>query len=317
MTIMKNFIPLYEERTFGDKLSATFDFIKFNFRFWLMSCVYLLLPLSLVQALALNGYMGGIMGGALADGLSSDSSYMSMGISYIGYIFFFSVGSLLLSSLMYAMMRYYRENDGNFEGVTLKDLSGQLKKNFWRGFRAGLLLTGLFILACSLVILAGVPIALLQIPALAAVLFVLFLAAAIAVGVPLSLTMPVCMLEDGNTAFGAIRRGFRLGWNTWGGTFVVILLIGLIVNVIQSAVALPWYIALMAKAVLTEDNSAAEIVQSGWYNFLYYILAVVQTFGSYLAMSVMVTALGYQYGSAAEKVDSMSVDDDIENFESI
>lgn len=315
MTIMKNIIPLYEERTFGEKLSATFDFIKQNFRFWLLSCVYLLLPLSLVQAIALNGYMGGIMGGDLffMDGTITDSApYMAVA-SYFGYIFFFSVGSLLLSSLIYAIMRYYRENDGNFEGVTLRDLSAQIKTNFWRGFLVGLLFTGFSLL----VILVGVLTIMLEIPAFSAIVFVLLLAAAIAVCVPLSLTMPVCMLEDGNTTFGAVKRAFRLGWNTWGGTFLLIFLIGIIVNIIQSVVALPWYIALMVKAVLTVDGSSAEIVQSGWYNFLYYLLAVVQTFGSYLAMSIMMTALGYQYGSAAEKMDSMSVDDDIENFESI
>ena len=37
-------IELYQVRSFGEKFSATFDFLRENFRLWLRACTYLILP---------------------------------------------------------------------------------------------------------------------------------------------------------------------------------------------------------------------------------------------------------------------------------
>lgn len=304
-------IPLYKTRTFGEKISATFDFLMRHWRLCLQCCLYLLLPLSLLQALSLNGLFSGMMNtAALDDGMAVDGGFgVAAGFfaSYFGYIVFMSIGSLLLSSLMYAMMRYYRGHDGNLDGVMLRDLAPQIKTNFWRGFRVGLLIALFFIMW---VVLAGVT-------SITIVLPIVLIAGLVTVMVPISLSMPVCMFEDGNTAMDTLRRAFRLGWHTWGGTFLLILVMGLIGNILQAILSLPWYIAMMVKMLFTIDSSRIDIVEAPWFSFLYYILAVVQSFGSYLAMLFTVTALAYQYGSAAEEMDSLSVDEDIENFETI
>ena len=49
---------MYVQRTFGDKLNATFDFIKDNWKVLLKYVTYLLLPVSLIQALSMNGLWG-------------------------------------------------------------------------------------------------------------------------------------------------------------------------------------------------------------------------------------------------------------------
>lgn len=74
---------------------------------------------------------------------------------------------------------------------------------------------------------------------------------------------------------------------------------------------------MMVKMVLTIDDNGSDVVTAPWFSFLYYILAVVQSFGTYMALSFSVTALAYQYGSVAEDMDAVSVDEDIENFETI
>ena len=58
-------IPLYKERTFGEKFSVTFAFLRQNWKLWLQLSCYLLLPLCLVQALALNAMAGGIIEGGM------------------------------------------------------------------------------------------------------------------------------------------------------------------------------------------------------------------------------------------------------------
>lgn len=59
MELQKPKIALYVKRPFGEKLNAAFDFIKENWKPLLKLTTYLILPLCLIQALSLNGLMGG------------------------------------------------------------------------------------------------------------------------------------------------------------------------------------------------------------------------------------------------------------------
>ena len=54
-------IKLYRTRTFGEKMSDTFDFVRENWRPMLKYITYLLLPLSLIQAFAMGNFMTGYM----------------------------------------------------------------------------------------------------------------------------------------------------------------------------------------------------------------------------------------------------------------
>ena len=48
-----------------------------------------------------------------------------------------------------------------------------------------------------------------------------------------------------------------------------------------------------------------------------YLLAVVQAFGAYLAMIFTFVGLAYQYGHASEKMDSVTIESDIDNFDKL
>ena len=65
MEAQKPKIALYVQRSFGEKLTATFDFIKENWKPLMKFTTYLMLPLCLLQGLSLNGLMSGTM--ALGD----------------------------------------------------------------------------------------------------------------------------------------------------------------------------------------------------------------------------------------------------------
>ena len=51
-------IRLYVVRDFGQRLSVVMDYLRQNWKPLLLYLTYFLLPLSLVQALSLNGFMG-------------------------------------------------------------------------------------------------------------------------------------------------------------------------------------------------------------------------------------------------------------------
>lgn len=61
MESQKPKVAMYVKRSFGEKLNASFDFIKENWKLLLKFITYLLLPVSLIQALSLNGLMGGAL----------------------------------------------------------------------------------------------------------------------------------------------------------------------------------------------------------------------------------------------------------------
>ena len=52
-------IKLYRTRTFSEKMSDTFDFVRENWRTMLKFLTYMMLPLALVQTFAMNNFMTG------------------------------------------------------------------------------------------------------------------------------------------------------------------------------------------------------------------------------------------------------------------
>ena len=54
MEAQKPKIALYVQRSFGEKLTATFDFIKENWKPLMKFTTYLMLPLCLLQGLSLK-----------------------------------------------------------------------------------------------------------------------------------------------------------------------------------------------------------------------------------------------------------------------
>ena len=305
-------IPLYKERTFGEKFSVTFAFLRQNWKLWLQLSCYLLLPLCLVQALALNAMAGGIIeGGMLSESvgdimpseLQDGAGYL---VSYLALILFNYVGVSILVAMLYSMMRYDRDHAGGLSGVAFADL----KQMFFKGLRRALLL--LFALSL-LTILYFVIILLLVSLSLWFLLLGVVLLFALAIAMTHSL--PVYLFEDDMTMFGAIGRGFILGWLTWGGTFLLLLVVGILAGFVQGFTTMPWYIAMIVKMVFAINDDGSAFTSSLTYSSIMYVLAVVQAFGAYLTTSFSVVALAYQYGSAAEQRDHFSVDEDIQRFE--
>lgn len=301
-------IRLYQERTFGEKFSATFDFIKENWRLWLKGSCYLLLPLSLVQSFTLNSFMGTWF--STIEGGPSDNEVVNFLVSYGGYILFTIIGIVLMTSFLYAMMQEYQQNARRLENVTLTDLKPLMIKNVKRSLLVSLVLGIVTVVVFGILSFAAVSYESVW-------LFLLVVVGLMVSFVPMSLVLPTYIFETDNGLFYSISRGFGLGWSTWGGTALLMLVMSFIVNFIQSIFATPWLVATIVKAVLVSESGDSSLVQSGIYSFMMYLLGVVQLFGTYVASTLTVVSLAYQYGHAAEREDGMSVNDDIANFESM
>lgn len=82
---------------------------------------------------------------------------------------------------------------------------------------------------------------------------------------------------------------------------------------------MPWYIATVVKYffAMSDVGGSGEVTVSAGYSFFLYLMAIIQTFGAYLAMIFTFVGMAYQYGHASEVVDSITVETDIDNFDKL
>ena len=309
----KPLIKLYRIRTFGEKISDTFDFVRENFRSLLKYLTYLMLPLSLVQAFAQTNFMGGYMDFIEKMGKNvQQSSDVSQMLSWVGSMTLMVVvdyvAMMLLVAIVYAMMQHYEQRPQRLEGITGEELRPDVTRMLGRQF---------IVLITSIVVMAlfgvfAVLMALIHIGMLAIVFLVL-----LAVTPLFALVTPIYLFERETGIVSAYTKSIRLGWKTWGGIVGVGLVLFVIVTIVGSIIETPWTIMLMVKNVLTAQGSETGFVSSFGYTAIQYLLGVISTYVGNLLMSLLYIGMAYQYGHACEKVDGVTVDRDIENFETL
>lgn len=299
------------KRPFGGKLNASFDFIKENWQLLLKFTTYLLLPLCLIQALSLNKVMGGafaMSAFASSTAVGANAATLTRFASYYGiYMVIYMVGTILLTSLVYGLMRTYNEREERLQGITLGILKPLLFHNIKRML---IMMLACIVLVLLIFTLMGV------FAALTPFTLILTFPLTIAFSIPLALLGPIYLFED-ITLMGAFKKTFRLGFATWGGVLAISLIMGLVANVLQGITMMPWYIATVVKTVFATSDVGSETTVSAGYSFMLYLLGIVQAFGAYLSMIFSLVGLAYQYGHASEVVDSVTIESDIDNFDKL
>ena len=317
MQIERPKIELYKVRSFGEKFSAIFEFIRENFKFLLRACTYLLLPLCLVQGFAMEMMMKVLapyynntfdMGGG-AD--VAQSMMLRLGASYLGYGICLLIGSTLLAGICYSMVKYYHKSPNRLRNTTLSDLKPLIVQVIKRSLLMTVVLVALFIGVLVLIIFFT---AIISAPILA----IIPILALIVCCLPVSMALPVYVFEDKETLFSSILRGLKLGFHSFGSLFGLMFVIGFLTNILSSFTSIPWYILTVVKSVLlATDTTQSSFATSPVYSFLVYLSSVFMNFGMYLTMTISTFALAFHYGSIAEEEDGFSVEDDIQHFEEL
>lgn len=315
METQKPKIAMYVQRTFGDKLNATFDFIKENWKVLLKYVTYLLLPVSLIQALSMNGLMGMMLGTAdpaVVEAMFTDSGQVVTFVSYYGLLLLISlIGTNLLGALVYTLMRLYNEREQRLSGIEFGELKPLLYRNFKRLF-------SLTLFAIFMMVLIGLVIGVLA--SLVSSFSVLFVFLLLLVGslllAPLLLWGSIYLFED-ISLMKAFSKAFRLGFATWGGVVLMAIVMGFLASILQGVTTMPWYISILVKTFFIASDAGSGIGTSVGYNFMLYLFGVLQAFGAYLAMIFYLVGLAYQYGHAAEKMDSVRIEEDINHFDQL
>ena len=311
MDLQKPKIAMYVQRSFGDKLTAAFNFFNENWKVLLKYSIYFILPICVVQALCMNTFMGGYTN-LLASASGGGSGVLDyLGISFwvsYGFMMLFSaLGALVMCSLVYALVKIYNDREERLEGLTFAELKPVLLHCMGRLFLMGLFLTGIFVLVFTImgILIAVSPFTLLlTIPVL------------IAAMIPLCIFPPIYLFEKIDI-WGAFTKSLRVGFATWGGIFGISFVMSFISNVIYGVASIPWYVVFMIGMAFSVSDVQSAVTSSMGYSVMTYLFGIIMLFGVYISTIFPILGLTYQYGHSCEKMEHISVVDDIDKFEQL
>ena len=300
-------IKLYRTRTFSEKMSDTFDFVRENWRTMLKFLTYMMLPLSLVQTFAMNNFMTGYMSFSTAIDSANFETMLpwlsSMGVTMV----FYFIAMILVNALTYTMMQLYEQRQERLQGITFADLQPAFMNKCGR--QLVLLLTGFVLMILFALIIFLLTVINPVLPVLGAVVVFLLL--------PLFMLVHPVYLFEKTGVISAYAKSIRLGWKTWAGVVAVITVLYIMVTIVESVVSMPWYIMLTLKSAFATQGSEPAFMSSFVYTAIQYLLGAVSNFFGNCMLTLLIIGLAYQYGHACDKVDGVTVDRDIENFETL
>ena len=142
-------INIYQQRDFGAKITAVFEFIRENWKPLLKYIVAFTLPVSIVQSFCMNMYMQSSVFDALETVDTSTGTLMATGFYYGLTLICSMVGALVAYSLFYAMLAAYDRREERLRGITWKELSPDFFHFLRRGFVLMLFLFFAIIVYCA------------------------------------------------------------------------------------------------------------------------------------------------------------------------
>ena len=298
-------IHFYQQRTFSEIINVTFEFIRENWRPVLKYMVYILLPLSLVQALVMNEFykITGFSGITDAASYGYNNQNISLIFYFLAVSFVSFIGFALFYSLIFSLIELYNSRNVGLFGITWSDIRPVMWKFFGKSVLLSLTLFFIIFVAAFVVglLVAATPFTLiLTIPAVIAAL------------VPLAFAYPDYLYAKGALP-QSLSHSYTLGWRCWTSIFGISLLTGLISGVLQSITSMPQQLTILFRAIMASSNDAEAM--SPMMSFIFYIFGVISSFGGYIASVVIPIAVSYLYAHAKEKYDGVSMYSDIENFE--
>ena len=288
-------------------MTAAIDFMRENWPVMFRAAIYMLLPLSIVQSVAMNSFFGDYMGfyiglDSIVDSESELAYALRMLSSYGILLLCLLLGGILLQSLTFTMVQEYNEREEGLEGVTF----GMIWNHLWRNIKRVMKST----LACS-----GAVIVMLALSLLNPLALILFIPAMIVLIVPM-LMFPCIYTFENISMKDAVSKAIRLGFGTWVGLFVINMVFSFIMNIISQAVSIPWAICTVMAMIFGEVDDVSPWLETT-VHVLSFLFGVMMMFVTYLAMMLQPLSTAYHYAHATERKDSITMDSDIDNFENL
>lgn len=279
-------IKLYEQRDFGDKINATFTFLRQNFIPLGKSLLYIAGPVLMVV-----GIISAItsMNILFNDGEFSEAEAISVlgDTSLINIIAILS--SAVVVSVVYSYFSLYTERD-DYENISVSEVWARVKGNIFPILLSMIVTAILIIIGFVFLIIPG---------------FILMAA----------LSFIFILQVKERLSFGeAFSRSFSLVSNNYLSTIGLILVMMMLQAILGSVFGLP--VMLMTGFGAFFSTSADNDIQnsSAVIQALFIVAQIIGTLGSQFLYSIILVAIGYQYGNLVEKKEAAGLMEDIDSL---
>lgn len=267
-------IQLFQQRDFGNKINATFQYISENFRSFGTALLYIVGPVAVGAGIASGILQSNML--RITDDIAKGQSDNPMAIiqmmsqfaspSFWLTMLFGLLANVAVILTTYGHMKVYNRTKG--QAVSVSDVWAEVQPVIGRAIVISVLGS----------ILTGV-----------AMFF--FIIPGVYIGVVLSLSLAVTSFEG--TGFGeTLERCFKLIRDKWWSTFGLIIVVCIIIVVVGMLFALPTaLIGFLVAAKILPDASTVWLVVGN-------IIALV---GRTLLNAVLYLAIGFQYTNLVER----------------
>jgi len=298
---------LYRKRTFSEKFNLAFDWLRDNWRPLLRFSTIFLLPISLLQGFGYSDMTGlsSIVSSFSPDGTPYETSDWAVLLS-----FFCSMAGIFLSySLFFSLIKLSFVDGADMEKLSLRDVWRTMRKNMGRLLLGGFLLSFVFGLGVSVVMVVSMPF--IQIAYIGVLLYFLILLALCLFAVTLLPFLPIYMLDEDISFDYAFSQGFRLGRKCIWGFLGVVAVVGVLSYTLAGLGHAPVIAFLALKSLVLSRALSTSAV---FADFFVYLSSVAASYIGFLITVLSVLTLSIQTGHAADKIDGVSADDEIDDF---
>ncbi len=296
------FVPLYRQRTFGDKFSDTLTFLRGQWRPLLTLMVYFILPLCMVLSVLLPDVVN-------IDSQSEGPDTTSFLCMVLGSL----LGTTMLSAIVFALLRQYFYAPEKLQAPTLRSLWPDVRYCLWRGVLLMLMLCAVGLLGVGLYFTLSA--ILVSDPALLIIFIIFSFPAIFCLLLPLGLSAARTMLTD-EGVLHSMLAGYRLGYKTMIGVAAIVMTFSLLGSCISGLCSLPMTVCFIAKAIAFGSNETS-FVETPLFALIQYLSGVLYFFTQFACSSLALVALAFQYGHAADKLEGVGATYDIANFENL
>jgi len=214
------------------------------------------------------------------------------------YVLVTLLSGLALSAMSGAIMSRYEEGLLN-EETNLSDLTDKIVLNMGKLFMIGLavILTGIV----AIIVLVLIVAILAKISAFLSVLVAIV--AVFAIIPPLYLIRFPALFQGAST-MESFKKGIRIGFKSWGSTFLMIIIAGMASYVISMFFGLPYLIWNLFNI----GNEPG---------VLSYILSGFASLSTAFVTPLIFVFLAFQYFSVVEKIEGISLQSKVEEFDNL
>jgi hypothetical protein len=312
-----NFIEFHRTRDFSQKLNATFEFIKQNFKSLGKSILVIAGPPMLMASLIIGSFMGEFMAftqeaalnGGQIEGMQNFFLSVSFWLQLLLMVVFFTIGGVMNIATINNYLLLYGEKRTN--KIEVAEVWERVRKTFWMYFRTMLLFVVLAIVAY---LVLAIPIGILAVISPFLIFFgvIILVCGIVYLMFGASLTFIIRAYER-TRFFDAIARSFKLVKDKWWSTFGLVMVLYLIMGIISYIFIIPWYVVMGVSAFhstsidgFQEPSSSMQVMTTAIFA-LYYL---AQMFLSALPN----VGIAFQYFNLVELKEAKGLMAQIETF---